>query len=122
LFYRIDPNKSCSWFSYVFTYTGSNHALLGFFNAISLVMETGFAVTAFLALILNLILPEEIEDEEIPELTADAIDEEKDREEWNKIRKSVDHRAMSVATGADGEAVKLQKEIVALAEANTLDV
>lgn len=32
-------------------------------NAISLVMETGFAVTAFLALFLNLFLPEEIEDD-----------------------------------------------------------
>ena len=85
-------------------------------------METGFAVTAFLALFLNLILPEEIEDEEIPELTADAIDEEKDREEWNKIRRSVDNRAMSVATGADGEARKLPKEAIAHAEANTLDV
>jgi hypothetical protein len=114
----MDANKSCSWFSYVFTYTGNNHALLGFFNAITLAMETGFAVTAFLALLLNLILPEEIEDEEIPELTADAVDEEKDREEWNKIRKSVDHRAMSVT---DGEAVKLPKEVIALAEANALD-
>jgi len=84
-------------------------------------METGFAVTAFLSLLLNLILPEEIEDEEIPELTADAIDEEKDREEWNKIRKSVDHRAMSIAKGADGETAKLPKE-VAVAEGNTLDV
>ena len=34
-------------------------------NAISLVMETGFAITAFLALFLNLFLPEEIEDEVI---------------------------------------------------------
>lgn len=70
-------------------------------------METGFAITAFLALILNLILPEEIEDEETPELTADHADEEKDMEEWNKIRKSVDARAMSHATGMDGEASKL---------------
>ena len=37
-------------------------------------METGFAVTAFLALILNWALPEEIEDEETPELTANAAD------------------------------------------------
>ena len=81
-------------------------------------MQTGFAVTAFLALLLNLMLPEEIEDEEIPELTADAMDEEKDREEWNKIRKSVDHRAMSVG---NSEAVKLPKA-VANAEAKTLDV
>lgn len=34
-------------------------------NAISLVMETGFAVTAFLALFLNLFLPEEIEDDAV---------------------------------------------------------
>lgn len=32
-------------------------------NAISLVMETGFAVTAFLALFLNLFIPEEVDDE-----------------------------------------------------------
>lgn len=34
-------------------------------NAISLVMETGFAVTAFLALFLNLFLPEEIENDAV---------------------------------------------------------
>ncbi|KAF2489277.1 Xanthine/uracil permease [Lophium mytilinum] len=73
------------WFSYVFTYTGDNHALLGFYNAIVLVMETGFALTAFLTLILNLILPEEIEDEETPEITANEIDENADKEEWNRI-------------------------------------
>lgn len=72
--------------SYVFTYAGDNHALLGFFNAIELVMETGFAVTAFLSLILNLILPEEIEDEETPELTANTADDEDDKEEWQRIR------------------------------------
>jgi len=117
----IHPNKSSSWFTYVFTYNGSNHALLGFFNAIELVMQTGFAVTAFLALFLNLILPEEIEDEEIPELTADAVDEEKDRVEWDGIRGSVDHRALSVATGAGIEAAKLPKEEVQ-AEGKKLDV
>lgn len=74
-----------SWFSYVFTYAGDNHALLGFFNAIELVMETGFAVTAFLALFLNLILPEEIEDEETPELTANVADDFDDAEEWARI-------------------------------------
>ncbi|KAI5366104.1 putative nucleobase cation symporter 2 family [Septoria linicola] len=74
------------WFSYVFTYSGDNRALLGFLSAISLVMETGFAVAAFVSLILNLILPEEDEDEEVPELTADNADEQEDREEWNRIR------------------------------------
>jgi len=72
-------------------------------------MQTGFAITAFLALILNLLLPEEIEDEETPELTADTIEEEKDQQEWNKIRRSVDARAMSHATGMGGEASHLPK-------------
>lgn len=49
-------------------------------------LETGFAVTAFLSLILNLILPEEIEDEETPELTANTADDEDDKEEWQRIR------------------------------------
>jgi uric acid-xanthine permease len=74
----------------VFTYKGNNHALAGFYNAIELVMETGFAVTGFLALILNLLLPEEIEDEEIPELTANEVDEKADEEEWARIQRGKD--------------------------------
>ncbi|GIZ43675.1 hypothetical protein CKM354_000689200 [Cercospora kikuchii] len=74
------------WFSYVFTYSGDNRALLGCFNAISLVMETGFAIAAFVSLILNLALPEEDEDMETPELTANTADEQDDREEWNRIQ------------------------------------
>jgi hypothetical protein len=38
-------------------------------------------------LFLNLILPEEIEDEETPELTANHADEEKDEEEWARIQR-----------------------------------
>lgn len=75
------------WFAYVFTYTGGG-ALGGFLDAIELVLETGFAVTAFLAIILNLILQEEIEDE-TASITADEVDEPRDREEWAKIRRSV---------------------------------
>lgn len=75
------------WFAYVFTYEGDNRALQGFFNAIVLVMETGFAVAAFLALFLNLVLPEEIEDEETPELTANTADERDDKNEWKQIQK-----------------------------------
>ncbi|KAF1843454.1 Xanthine/uracil permease [Cucurbitaria berberidis CBS 394.84] len=74
------------WFSHVFTYTGPNRALLGFYNAIVLVMETGFALVAFINVILNLILSEEIEDEEIPELTANEVDARGDKEEWARIQ------------------------------------
>ncbi|KAH8196471.1 hypothetical protein TruAng_009369 [Truncatella angustata] len=51
-----------NYFSSVFTYSGDNHALTGFLDAIVLIMETGFAVTAIVTMILNLTLPEEIED------------------------------------------------------------
>lgn len=50
------------YFSNVFTYSGDNTALQGFLDAITLIMETGFAVTAALCMILNLVLPEEFED------------------------------------------------------------
>ena len=81
-----------TWFSYVFTYAGENRALEGFLNAIELVMETGFAVTAFLSLLLNLILPEEIEDEAV-EITADKADEGDDQAEWDRIRRPSQARA-----------------------------
>ena len=73
-----------NWFSYVFTYTGDNQAKQGFFNAIVLVLETGFAVTAFLAIFLNLILEEEIEDEAVS-ITANEADRADDEEEWRRI-------------------------------------
>ncbi|KAI9774668.1 MAG: hypothetical protein M1840_002917 [Geoglossum simile] len=67
-----------NWFSFVFTYKGDNHAKRGFFDAIVLVMETGFAIAAFVAIFLNLTLSEEIEFEE-PELE-DTRGENKDGE------------------------------------------
>jgi len=48
-------------------------------------METGFAVVAFLSLILNLVLPEEESDEELPELTANDADDAADAAEWNRL-------------------------------------
>lgn len=75
-----------TWFNYVFTYSGPNTALQGFFNAIKLVMETGFAVTAFLSLILNLVLPEELEDEAV-DTTANREDDAADRVGWKTIRR-----------------------------------
>ncbi|CAM1508572.1 Fc.00g054200.m01.CDS01 [Cosmosporella sp. VM-42] len=52
-----------TWFSSVFTYHGGNKSLQGFYDAIVLVMETGFTVTAAVCMILNLTLAEEIEEE-----------------------------------------------------------
>ncbi|KAL1648438.1 hypothetical protein SLS58_002193 [Diplodia intermedia] len=90
------------WFAHVFTYSGPNRALLGFYNAIELVLETGFAVTAFVTLILNLLLPEEIEDDaqELPELTANEADVEADREEWRNVK----GKEMEAEAGRTGSA------------------
>lgn len=63
-----------NWFDNVFTYSGGNTALLGFFDAIVLVMETGFAVTGFIGLILNLILPEMNDVEELDEMIIESSD------------------------------------------------
>lgn len=67
-----------NWFSSVFTYSGDNKALLGFLDAIVLVMETGFAVTAMISIILNLIIPEEDEGEEAESLAGDLADMEQE--------------------------------------------
>ncbi|TQV97025.1 purine permease [Cordyceps javanica] len=52
-----------TYFSHIFTYKGDNKSLKGFYDAIVLVMQTGFAITAAVCMILNLTLPEELEEE-----------------------------------------------------------
>lgn len=62
------------WFSYVFTYLGPNKALQGFFDAIVLVMETGFALTGFIGVILNLALPQIADEvEELNEVVLEVV-------------------------------------------------
>lgn len=90
-----------NWFTYVFTYTGDNQAKQGFFNAIVLVLETGFAVTAFVSILLNLVLEEEIEDE-TRSLTANELDRGGDEEEWARIERR--------KGGVGGEDVEKGKE------------
>ncbi|KAF2734571.1 Xanthine/uracil permease [Polyplosphaeria fusca] len=92
-----------NWFAFVFTYDGPNRALLGFYNAIELVLETGFAVAAFIALILNLVLPEEIEDEETPELTANDADDAADKEEWAHIKHAKESSDVEIGQAAPVE-------------------
>ncbi|RSL48689.1 Uric acid-xanthine permease [Fusarium duplospermum] len=52
-----------NYFDNIFTYKGDNRSLQGFLDAITLIMETGFAVAAIICVILNLALPEEMEDD-----------------------------------------------------------
>ncbi|KAF3930807.1 hypothetical protein ABW20_dc0108085 [Dactylellina cionopaga] len=62
-----------NWFQNVFTYSGDNAGKQGFFDAITLVCSTGFALCAFVTLILNLILPEEDEVEDVKETPSVAL-------------------------------------------------
>ncbi|ODV83923.1 hypothetical protein CANARDRAFT_29644 [[Candida] arabinofermentans NRRL YB-2248] len=61
------------WFDYVFTYDGGNSSLKGFYNAIILVMETGFAVTGFIGVILNLFIPQEADENDSAELIEEHV-------------------------------------------------
>jgi xanthine/uracil permease len=74
------------WFAHVFTYDGPNRALAGFYNAIELVLETGFAVVAFVTVLLNLLLPEEIEEEDAQEITADADEDASTERDWERVQ------------------------------------
>ncbi|KAI3319305.1 Xanthine/uracil permease [Xylariaceae sp. AK1471] len=51
-----------TYFNNVFTYDGDNRSLRGFLDAIELIVETGYAITALITVLLNLTLPEEIEE------------------------------------------------------------
>lgn len=64
-----------NYFSRVFSYSGDNKGLQGFLDAISLIMSTGFAVTALICMVLNLTLPAEIEEtaEEVVPATTTTI-------------------------------------------------
>ncbi|KAL6876909.1 Xanthine/uracil permease [Trichoderma novae-zelandiae] len=61
-----------NYFNNIFTYSGGNKSLTGFLDAIVLVMETGFAVTAAVCMILNLMIDEEMEDD----ISADGDDDD----------------------------------------------
>lgn len=64
LMYGLGATMVSDWFDYVFTYSGGNKSLTGFLNAIVLVMETGFAVTGFIGVILNWIIPQEYDEDD----------------------------------------------------------
>ena len=64
-----------NWFSYFFSYSGPNKALAGFLDAITLLMEAGYALAGVISLILHLMLPEESEKgEQMTEGTAPGIE------------------------------------------------
>lgn len=61
-----------TWFNGVFTYSGDNKALEGFFDAITLVMASGFAIAGLVGVVLNLVLPQV--DDEIEEINEHVLE------------------------------------------------
>ncbi|KAK7522498.1 permease family-domain-containing protein [Phyllosticta citriasiana] len=94
-----------TWFANVFPdeqQQQRNQGLQGFFDAIVLVLETGFAVGAFVTCILNLILPEEEEEEEADdEVIVSVVESEVVRDEDDAVDVE---KAGSVVKGANGDA------------------
>ena len=88
------------WFSYFFTYSGPNKALAGFLDAITLLMEAGYALAGVISLILNLTLPEESERLEV--VTEGAL-VARDRDMESGMTSGVDPglTRMSLSTGSD---------------------
>lgn len=70
LLFGLGATMVDDWFSSVFTYNGDNKALKGFFNAIILVCQTGYAIGGILGIFMNLIIPEE----DISDETLDVLE------------------------------------------------
>ncbi|KAL8281041.1 hypothetical protein RQP46_006720 [Phenoliferia psychrophenolica] len=78
------------WSSHIFTYAGSNHALLGFLDALIIILETPFLIAGIVCSLLNALLPadpeslvQEAEDED--EVLAGHISAGKESIEDNKM-------------------------------------
>ncbi|KAH3684188.1 hypothetical protein WICPIJ_004831 [Wickerhamomyces pijperi] len=79
LVFGLGATMVSDWFSFVFTYDGDNKALKGFYSAIVLVCETGYAIGGIVGVIMNLIIPEEdITDEHLDVLEGTSTGPEED--------------------------------------------
>lgn len=65
-----------TWFNYIFTYQGDNAGMKGLIEAVVLIVEEPYLISAILAVFLNATLPEEIGEE--------TLIEEDGHHEWNR--------------------------------------
>ncbi|ROT36557.1 uric acid-xanthine permease [Sodiomyces alkalinus F11] len=61
------------YFANVLPYDGDNTGLRGFLDAITLIVETGFAMTTIINMVLNLVLPEEIDETDAAPVPMEAV-------------------------------------------------
>lgn len=83
------------WFDNVFTYDGDNTGLRGFFQAITLVMNAGYAISGFIGVIVNLLIPQQAEEgdvEEVNEVVIESNSNSDHAETYNEeIKPKVSH-------------------------------
>ncbi|KAH3680327.1 hypothetical protein WICMUC_000394 [Wickerhamomyces mucosus] len=77
------------WFDYVFTYDGDNKSLKGFYDAIILVCETGYALGGIIGVFMNLILPQEDIDYENLDILEGSSSSNLEQLELENIHKKV---------------------------------
>lgn len=70
LMWGLGATLVSEWFNTFFGYKGDKKGVIGIINAVVLVMETGFAVTGFIGVILNLIIPQEPDEPDGDELVS----------------------------------------------------
>jgi NCS2 family nucleobase:cation symporter-2 len=64
------------WFSYIFTYQGDNNGIKGLIQAVTLIIEEPYLISALLGVVLNACLPDEIPDE--------VVNTAEEKREWNQ--------------------------------------
>lgn len=91
LMFGLGSTMLGDWFDNVFTYKGDNKSLQGFLNAIVLVCETGFALAGFIGVILNLFIPQELdENDEADHMIDDEVVENSSNNEGSSDEKKLD--------------------------------
>ncbi|OZJ05414.1 hypothetical protein BZG36_02003 [Bifiguratus adelaidae] len=63
----LGVNLVPNWFSYVLTYSGPNQTLRGFYDAVDVIVSTGFVIACIITIALNLILPKDFDQGEYEE-------------------------------------------------------
>ncbi|CDO92962.1 unnamed protein product [Kluyveromyces dobzhanskii CBS 2104] len=90
-----------TWFSNFFHYSGSNNSLQSLLNAIVLIMQSGFAICAIVGVIVNQLLPQELNEElmddiEIQQENLSMLEGEDDQPLSLRV---LSHKAKEAATG-----------------------
>ncbi|WVQ72909.1 hypothetical protein IAR50_002471 [Cryptococcus sp. DSM 104548] len=103
------------WFSYFFTYTGTSAGKKGLIQAVVLIVEEPYLISALVMIILNLCIADELAEAEVGEGTTSTEEEKREWNQPNVVRG--EHEAgpsgsgsgsRSGMSGEEGEAIELR--------------